>query len=190
MIAQRALCLMTCLMATAGIASAQSFVFHVNSSADVVDAVIGDHICETAPGNGVCTLRAAIQEANATTVPDVILLPASVYTLTIPGRAEDAAAAGDLDITTDLTILGEDAASTIHSSPGLASSSVSASVRVTDVPSGLVTTTFHAPRARPTTLKDATSVVLRSPAAAGAPRTSGSPVRVSFTDAPGLNPFP
>jgi len=36
----------------------------VNSPADGADANPGDHICETAPGNGICTLRAAIQEAN------------------------------------------------------------------------------------------------------------------------------
>ena len=36
--------------------------FTVNSPSDVNDADAGDGICETAPGNGVCTLRAAIQE--------------------------------------------------------------------------------------------------------------------------------
>ena len=44
--------------------------FTVNSTADTADAKIGDGVCATA-GN-VCTLRAAIQEANATPVKDTI----------------------------------------------------------------------------------------------------------------------
>src|SRR5437588_8608542 len=35
----------------------------VNSTGDAGDANLSDGICETAPGNGVCTLRAAIQQA-------------------------------------------------------------------------------------------------------------------------------
>ena len=38
--------------------------FVVNSAADnASDGSPGDGLCETVPGNGVCTLRAAIQEA-------------------------------------------------------------------------------------------------------------------------------
>ena len=36
----------------------------VNHTGDAEDGAIGDGECETVPGNGVCTLRAAIQEAN------------------------------------------------------------------------------------------------------------------------------
>ena len=39
----------------------------VNNTGDGADASAGDGVCETATGNGVCTLRAAIQEANAST---------------------------------------------------------------------------------------------------------------------------
>lgn len=39
-------------------------VFNVNSDAAADDANPGDDTCETAPGNGICTLRAAIQQAN------------------------------------------------------------------------------------------------------------------------------
>src|SRR5205823_14025312 len=39
--------------------------FIVNNNGDAGDANLGDGICETATGNGVCTLRAAIHEANA-----------------------------------------------------------------------------------------------------------------------------
>jgi CSLREA domain-containing protein len=39
--------------------------FTVNSLADTADNSPGDGVCETAPSNSTCTLRAAIQEANA-----------------------------------------------------------------------------------------------------------------------------
>jgi CSLREA domain-containing protein len=39
--------------------------FTVNATADDADANPGDGVCETAPVNGICTLRAAIAEANA-----------------------------------------------------------------------------------------------------------------------------
>jgi CSLREA domain-containing protein len=39
--------------------------FTINDAADAPDANPGDGLCETAPGNGQCSLRAAIQEANA-----------------------------------------------------------------------------------------------------------------------------
>ena len=78
--------------------------FEVNSTEDAVDAQIGDGVCATA--TGVCTLRAAIQEANAVPGTDAISLPSVTYMLTIPGANEDAAQMGDLDITDDLTIVG------------------------------------------------------------------------------------
>src|SRR5688572_8069199 len=47
-------------------------VFEVDSQVDAVDALIGDGVCATAAGG--CTLRAAIQEANATVAEDEIWL--------------------------------------------------------------------------------------------------------------------
>src|SRR5437763_15615422 len=47
-------------------------IFVVNSTGDGDDAFHGDGQCETAVGNGVCTLRAAIEEANAHTGGDGI----------------------------------------------------------------------------------------------------------------------
>lgn len=69
-----------------------------------------------------CSLREAIQAANTDSIisgcaagngNDTILLPAGVYTLTIPGRLEDANLIGDLDITGYLTIDGEGPETTI-----------------------------------------------------------------------------
>src|SRR5262249_12990409 len=85
--------------------------FVVNSTADAVDAKPGDGVCATS--SGVCTLRAAIQEANAHSGKDSITLPAGTYTLSIAGPAEDAAATGDLDITDDLILNGAGAETTI-----------------------------------------------------------------------------
>lgn len=87
--------------------------FIVNSTLDQVDGTPGDGICETAPGNGVCTLRAAVQESNALIDADRITLPAGVYSLSLSGANEDRAATGDLDITDDLTISGAGAPTTI-----------------------------------------------------------------------------
>lgn len=53
-----------------------------------------------------CSLREAVDNANACPGPQIIHLPAGGYMLTITGAEEDANATGDLDITDDLSILG------------------------------------------------------------------------------------
>jgi CSLREA domain-containing protein len=83
----------------------------VDSTADAIDAAPGDGVCATA--TGVCTLRAAVQEANAIDGQDDITLPAGTYTVSISGAGEDGAATGDFDITDDLTIVGAGAGKTI-----------------------------------------------------------------------------
>ncbi len=82
----------------------------VNSPADAVDAIPGNGACATASGS--CTLRAAIQEANALAGPDVIELPAGTYALTASGAAEDFGNTGDLDITAPVSITGAGASAT------------------------------------------------------------------------------
>ena len=102
------LTIVACL-ARAAVASAAPFT--VNSTLDAVDATPGDGSCMTA--GGVCTLRAAIQEANALAGADVITVPAGTYDLTLTGPNEDSAATGDLDIQESVTINGAGATSTI-----------------------------------------------------------------------------
>ena len=104
-----------CVLAAANLGRAATFV--VNDTADAVDMTPADNLCLTAGGK--CTLRAAVQQANALTGPDTIMLPAGTYTLTISGRCEDTAATGDLDITEDLTITGAGAATTIIDGGGI-----------------------------------------------------------------------
>jgi len=62
---------------------ARATPFLVNSTEDAPDAVPGDGICATL--TGVCTLRAAIIEANYSPGPDTITLPSGIYRLTVPG---------------------------------------------------------------------------------------------------------
>src|SRR5438552_13948527 len=71
--------------------------FVVNTTADTHDATPGDGICADANGN--CSLRAAIDEANANANIDTITLPAGIYSTTIPGTNENVNLDGDYDIT-------------------------------------------------------------------------------------------
>lgn len=66
-----------------------------------------------------CSLREAILTANAQPGADNVIVPAGVYTLTIPGANEDAGATGDLDITDDLTLTGAGAQATVIDGGGI-----------------------------------------------------------------------
>src|SRR6266853_1981477 len=90
--------------------------FVVNTTADTADAVPGDGIC--ADSGGACSLRAAVQEANALAGPDTIQLSAATYVLS-GAAGDDAALSGDLDITGDLTLTGAGTASTIIDGGGV-----------------------------------------------------------------------
>lgn len=78
--------------------------YSVTSTLDTVDANPGDGVASDV--NGDATLRAAVMDANALAGADTITLGAGVFALTISGTGENAAAAGDLDITGDLVIEG------------------------------------------------------------------------------------
>lgn len=74
----------------------QALPFFVNNSGDASDAVPGDGNCATA--GGVCTLRAAVEEANALAGSDTVNLPAGTYSLSL--------ALGSVTITGPLTLQG------------------------------------------------------------------------------------
>ena len=93
--------------------------YYVNSNTDAVDYFPGNGVCETGMESGVCTLRAAIMEANASSGTDTIQLPAGTYPLTILGAGEDSCETGDLDVTESLSILGSQAGATIIDAEGL-----------------------------------------------------------------------
>src|SRR3569623_2144706 len=111
-------CLFVFGLAAASLGHAKTFT--VNSTADTVDAQRGDGVCETAVGNGVCTLRAAIQESNANGSTDTIILTDQIgeYVLSAAGAGEDLSATGDLDINESLTIQGANQATTIINGNG------------------------------------------------------------------------
>lgn len=78
--------------------------------------------------NGNCTLREAVIAANTDTAvdacpagagADTIMVPAGDYLFLLAGTGEEAALTGDLDITEDVTILGEGRASTVINTNGL-----------------------------------------------------------------------
>lgn len=80
--------------------------FTVNSQADVGDDNPGNNECHAINGiAGICTLRAAVQEANAHPGTDTIFLSAGlVHTLTRVGLNSNTIN-GDLDITDNVTII-------------------------------------------------------------------------------------
>ncbi len=86
-------------------------VFTVDTVVDSVDVAPGDGSCADSSSN--CSLRAAVQEANALTGADSITLPTGIYLLTLAGTDENAAATGDLDILEALTINGAGMGSTV-----------------------------------------------------------------------------
>lgn len=66
---------LACALAGPSLAAAEQFT--VNTTADDTDAVVGNEFCET--GAGQCTLRAAIEEANAAPNEDEIRFEEGVF---------------------------------------------------------------------------------------------------------------
>ena len=63
----------------------------LNDMNDAMDAHPANGLCETAPGDGVCDSRAAVQESNASAGKDTIEVPHGDYVLSPAGRCEDTA---------------------------------------------------------------------------------------------------
>lgn len=114
-VAIAALLLGSAVLATAPVLGASAPTFTVNSLADVVaSAPLDNGVCETLPGNHVCTLRAAIIKANHFPGGGVTIdLPAGTYDLSILPVGSDDETSGDLNITQTLTLTGAGAAGTI-----------------------------------------------------------------------------
>ncbi len=110
----RVMCVVASLVLAAG--SAGALTLNVTTTADGIDPTPGDGLCGSPQP---CTLRAAIQEANASVGADSIWLPAGTFTLTRAGANEDAAATGDLDILYDVDIVGAGPEATIVNAAGL-----------------------------------------------------------------------
>lgn len=76
----------------------------VSSALDFADSNPNDTICSTVIG--ACSLRAAIQTANRRGGTVTIKLQPLVYSLTIKGTNESDGATGDLDVHTNVNIVG------------------------------------------------------------------------------------
>ena len=98
------------LLALAGAPHAAAATFSVSRTDDPAPGA-----CQ--PGD--CSLREAVLAANAGSGGDMIALPAGHFRLTIPGPGEDAGAAGDLDITKNVTITGSGARLTVIDGQGI-----------------------------------------------------------------------
>ncbi|MEP7358412.1 MAG: choice-of-anchor Q domain-containing protein [Anaerolineales bacterium] len=105
------------LLSTPAAQAAPASTYTVNISFDTPDQTPGDNLC--ADVDGLCTLRAAVMEANAHPGPDTILLTARTYHLTRVGAGEDAALTGDLDLTGTVTLQGQGPAASIIDAAGL-----------------------------------------------------------------------
>jgi CSLREA domain-containing protein len=97
----RTVSFLACLL---GSSWASAATFSVNSYVDSVDVTPGNGVCADSAGR--CTLRAAILEANALAGADTILAPPGVYSMTLGGANEDLGLTGDMDIRSDVTIIG------------------------------------------------------------------------------------
>lgn len=93
-----------CLTAISLTFPATAAIFNVDDTADLVDTNLADGACLTA--TATCSLRAAVQQANALAGTHTINVPAGEYRLTLAGIGEDNAASGDLDITANVDIVG------------------------------------------------------------------------------------
>lgn len=85
--------------------------YTVNTLSDSIDTNPGDGFC--ADSNGECSIRAAIMESNASTGTNDIFIPNNEYLITLDESSENGCVSGDLDITSDLVIVGESTRETI-----------------------------------------------------------------------------
>ncbi|WP_162605917.1 right-handed parallel beta-helix repeat-containing protein [Jiangella aurantiaca] len=74
----------------------------VDDTNDQVDANVGDRVCRASGGG--CTLRAAVQEANAIAGPDTIHILPGTYAIGIAPINENGANVGDFEILDPVTI--------------------------------------------------------------------------------------
>lgn len=93
------------LAASCDLGSQQAFV--VTTVVDGVDADPGDGFCEMTAGADDCSLRAAVQEANAFDGRTTITLGAGeTYQLSVAGTEDLDASAGDLDVASSVVVDG------------------------------------------------------------------------------------
>jgi CSLREA domain-containing protein len=104
--------MLSCVVAVALWApTASAAEFKVDTTKDRLDASPGDGTCAAASGK--CSLRAAIQEANAFPGLDDVLLPKGTFELTRAPAQTEGADEGDLDLLEALVIEGKGSRKTV-----------------------------------------------------------------------------
>lgn len=98
------------LMAVVTDASQAQPTFTVDTFHDTPAATPGDGTC--ADAQGACSLRAAIDEANALGAATIVLLPGT-YSIALDVPGEDSNAGGDFDLLSDVTIEGSGSDETV-----------------------------------------------------------------------------
>lgn len=93
--------LVACTALIARVAGAATFMVNTTTDAAENMATVGDGVCDV--GGGQCTLRAALQEANALPNADVIDVPAGTYALSVADAGDSSR---DLDVLNPVTITG------------------------------------------------------------------------------------
>ena len=109
----RLLLLVCCWLLPAAVNAA---TFVVNVPWDGTDVNPGDGVCETVPGNTICTLRAAVMEANR--APGSTIVVTGIVMLSIPPAGTDDETTGDLNIVATVTIAGSGAATAVIDANG------------------------------------------------------------------------
>ena len=99
-------CALVALLGLMPASAGASLTFDVDSKQDGIDADIGNDICAT--DKGKCTLRAAIDQANASPGSDEIELPKGTLQLTQPAASTGTGdnSTGDLDVSESVEING------------------------------------------------------------------------------------
>lgn len=100
-----------------GAVERQEVAFAVDTAADTRDVAPGDGACADADGR--CSLRAALDEANANPGLDEIALPGETITLTRTTTGDDANADGDLDVRDSVILRGTGASATVLDAGGI-----------------------------------------------------------------------
>jgi CSLREA domain-containing protein len=105
----------SCSALVLGLATSMAFAdtFLVTTTADLEADNPGSGVCQASGAPEHCSLRAAVQVANALGGGHEIILPAGIYVLTLIDPENSGASAGDLASSSDLTIVGSGTDQTI-----------------------------------------------------------------------------
>jgi CSLREA domain-containing protein len=95
------------LLSAGALTGCRALILTVNTSVDAIDADSGDGICDI--GNGSCSLRAAITEADLADLTTIEIAPGINPKLSIPPTGNDDITSGSLNVTKTIFLHGHGA---------------------------------------------------------------------------------